>query len=161
MEIDVSTDDENDQEIETSNDMENSKVDPIIEKIFNVLLNETNIDKYFDGKSLRKKYIFSVISNAFNCKWKETSEFRNNSTRNDDQKEASMKLVKDLILEKIPDSLNIYNYQKLLHQKSLLKIFNTFQSQNYNKKLIYDLLELLLYEIFPEMQKIQQTMSKT
>lgn len=142
-------------------EVENSKIDPIIEKIFDVLLNENNIEKYFDGKSLKKKYIFSVITNIFSSKWKETSEFRNNSTRNEDQKEASMKLVKDLILEKIPDSLNFYNYQKVLHQKSLLKIFNTFQSQNYNKKLIYDLLELLLYEIFPEMQKIQQTMSKT
>lgn len=133
--------------------------DPIIEKIINSISNKEVMGKFFEGSNLNEKYLFSLLSNLLGGSWKDTSESKSTSMRTDEMKEMTLKLAKDLIIENIPSVLKIYEYQR--PKRSLLKLFNVFQNRSQNRKLIYDLLEALLMEVFPEMQKIQQTMSKT
>lgn len=133
--------------------------DPIIEKIINTISNKDVIGKFFDGSNLKEKYQFSFLSNLLRGSWKDTSESKSTSIRTDEMREMTMKLAKDLIIENIPTLLKIYEYQR--PKRSLIKLFNIFQDKNQNRKLIYDLIEALLIEVFPEMQRIQQTMSKT
>lgn len=121
--------------------------------------NKDVIGKFFDGPNLKEKYQFSFLSNLLRGSWKDTSESKSTSIRTDEMREMTMKLAKDLIIESIPTLLKIYEYQR--PKRSLIKLFNIFQDKNQNRKLIYDLIEALLIEVFPEMQKIQQTMSKT
>lgn len=133
--------------------------DPIIEKIISSITSKEVIGKFFECSNLKEKYLFSLLSNSLRGSWKDTSESKSASPRTDEMKEMTMKLAKDLIIENIPTVLKIYEYQR--PKKSLIKLFNVFQNKDQNRKLIYELLDALLIEVFPEMKKIQQTMSKT
>lgn len=75
--------------------------------------------------------------------------------RTDDMKEATASAAKTLIIENIPDILsNLVGAQNA--RNGSVKIFDIIQNETYNKQLIYDLLEVLLIEIFPEIKNIPQ-----
>lgn len=75
--------------------------------------------------------------------------------RTDDMKEITAHAAKSLIIENIPDILsNLVGAQNA--KNGSVKIFEILQNETYNKQLIYDLLEVLLIEIFPEIKNIPQ-----
>lgn len=75
--------------------------------------------------------------------------------RTDDMKEMTAHAAKSLIIDNIPDILqNLVGAQNA--KNGSIKIFEILQNETYNKQLIYDLLEVLLVEIFPEIKNIPQ-----
>lgn len=75
--------------------------------------------------------------------------------RTDDLKEMTAHAAKSLIIDNIPDILN--NLVGAQNAKNgSIKIFEILQNETYNKQLIYDLLEVALVEIFPEIKNIPQ-----
>lgn len=125
-------------DIGSSDDLDSKSMqncgDPIIEKIINSF---SNMGKFFEGPNLKEKYLFSLLSSLLGGTWKDTSESKSATMRGDETKEMTSKLAKDLIIENIPSVLKIYEYQR--PKKSLVKIFNVFQNQSQNRKLIVSL----------------------
>lgn len=75
--------------------------------------------------------------------------------RTDDMKEMTAHAAKSLIIDNIPDILqNLVGAQNA--KNGSIKIFEILQNEAYNKQLIYDLLEVLLVELFPEIKNIPQ-----
>lgn len=75
--------------------------------------------------------------------------------RTDDMKEMTALAAKSLVIDNIPDILqNLVGAQNA--KNGSIKIFEILQNEAYNKQLIYDLLEVLLVEIFPEIKNIPQ-----
>lgn len=75
--------------------------------------------------------------------------------RTDDMKEMTAHAAKSLIIDNVPDILqNLVGAQNA--KNGSIKIFEILQNETYNKQLIYDLLEVLLVEIFPEIKNIPQ-----
>jgi sorting nexin-25 len=75
--------------------------------------------------------------------------------RTDDMKEMTAHAAKSLIIDNIPDILsNLVGAQNA--KNGSIKLFEILQNETYNKQLIYDLLEVLLVEIFPEIKNIPQ-----
>ena len=75
--------------------------------------------------------------------------------RTDDMKEMTAHAAKSLIIDNIPDILsNLVGAQNA--KNGSIKMFEVLQNETYNKQLIYDLLEVLLVEIFPEIKNIPQ-----
>lgn len=75
--------------------------------------------------------------------------------RTDDMKEMTAHAAKSLIVDNIPDILcHLVGAQNAKNGST--KLFEVLQNETYNKQLIYDLLEVLLVEIFPEIKNIPQ-----
>lgn len=75
--------------------------------------------------------------------------------RTDDMKEMTAHAAKSLIIDNIPDILsNLVGAQNA--KNGSIKLFEILQNETYNKQLIYDLLEVLLVEVFPEIKNIPQ-----
>lgn len=75
--------------------------------------------------------------------------------RTDDMKEMTAHAAKTLIVDNIPDILcHLVGAQNAKNGST--KLFEVLQNETYNKQLIYDLLEVLLVEIFPEIKNIPQ-----
>lgn len=75
--------------------------------------------------------------------------------RTDDMKEMTAHAAKSMVIDNIPDILcNLVGAQNA--KDGSMKIFEILQNEMYNKQLIYDLLEVLLVEIFPEIKNIPQ-----
>lgn len=75
--------------------------------------------------------------------------------RTDDMKEMTAHAAKSLIVDNIPDILsNLVGAQNA--KNGSIKIFEILQNETYNKQLVYDLLEVVLVEIFPEIKNIPQ-----
>jgi sorting nexin-25 len=75
--------------------------------------------------------------------------------RTDDMKESTAHAAKNLIIDNIPDILsNLVGAQNA--KTGSIKLFEVLQNETYNKQLIYDLLEVLLVEMFPEIKNIPQ-----
>jgi sorting nexin-25 len=73
--------------------------------------------------------------------------------RTDDMKEMTAHAARSLIIDNIPDILcSLVGQQNA--KNGLLKMFEVLQNETYNKQLIYDLLEVLLVEVFPEIKSI-------
>lgn len=76
--------------------------------------------------------------------------------RTDDMKEITASAAKALFIENVPDILcSLVGQQNA--KNGLMKIFEVIQNENYNKQLIYDLLEVFLVEVFPEIKCIPTT----
>lgn len=75
--------------------------------------------------------------------------------RTDDMKEMTALAAKSLVIDNIPDILqHLVGAQNA--RNGSIKLFEVLQNETYNKQLIYDLLEVLLVEIFPEIKNIPQ-----
>lgn len=75
--------------------------------------------------------------------------------RTDDMKEMTAHAAKSLIIDNVPDILsNLVGAQNA--KNGSIKIFEILQNEVHNKQLIYDLLEVVLVEIFPEIKNIPQ-----
>lgn len=75
--------------------------------------------------------------------------------RTDDMKEMTAHAAKSLIIDNVPDILsNLVGAQNA--KNGSIKIFEILQNETYNKQLIYDLLEVILVEVFPEIKNIPQ-----
>lgn len=73
--------------------------------------------------------------------------------RTDDMKEMTAHAAKSLLIDNIPDILcNLVGQQNA--KNGSLKIFEVLQNEKYNKQLIYDLLEVFLVEVFPEIKSM-------
>lgn len=73
--------------------------------------------------------------------------------RTDDMKEMTAHAAKSLLIDNVPDILaNLVGQQNA--KNGSLKIFEVLQNEKYNKQLVYDLLEVFLIEIFPEIKNI-------
>jgi sorting nexin-25 len=73
--------------------------------------------------------------------------------RTDDMKEMTSHAARSLLTDNVPDILcNLVGQQNA--KNGSLKIFEVLQNEKYNKQLIYDLLEVFLVEIFPEIKSI-------
>lgn len=82
-------------------------------------------------------------------------EEKNVPERTDDMKEMTEMTAKSLIIDNIPDILsNLVGAQNA--KNGSIKLFEILQNETYNKQLIYDLLEVLLVEVFPEIKNIPQ-----
>jgi sorting nexin-25 len=76
--------------------------------------------------------------------------------RTDDMKEMTAMAARSLFIDNVPDILcSLVGQQNA--KNGLIKIFEVLQNENYNKQLIYDLLEVFLVEIFPEIKSIPTT----
>ena len=74
--------------------------------------------------------------------------------RNDDEKEMTMNAAKSLMMDNIPELLcNLVGSQTARHGG--IKIFENIQNPIYNKQLFYDLLEIMMLEIFPEIKNLK------
>lgn len=73
--------------------------------------------------------------------------------RTDDMKEMTAHAARSLLTDNVPDILCSLVGQQNAKNGSL-KIFEVLQNEKYNKQLIYDLLEVFLVEIFPEIKSI-------
>lgn len=73
--------------------------------------------------------------------------------RTDDMKEMTAFAAKALFIDNVPDILcSLVGQQNA--KNGFLKIFEVLQNEKYNKQFIYDLLEVFLVEIFPEIKCI-------
>ncbi|XP_058443112.1 sorting nexin-25 [Malaya genurostris] len=74
--------------------------------------------------------------------------------RTEDQEEMTMNAAKSLLLDNIPDLLsNLIGAQNA--RAGVMKLFDNVQNPVYNKQLFYDLLEILMLEIFPEIRQLK------
>ena len=107
------------------------------------------ISSYFDETSLHQ-----YASEYLKAFWPSDDEvIKNIPERTDDMKEMTAHAARSLIIDNIPDILCSLVGQQNAKNGSL-KIFDVLQNEKYNKQLIYDLLEVLLVEIFPEIKSI-------
>lgn len=105
---------------------------------------------FFDESNLH--YYASVCLKSF---WPNDDDEDEQTTpeRTDDRKEMTALAAKALFIDNVPDIIcNLVGQQNA--KNGLLKIFEVLQNENYNKQLIYDLLEVFLVEIFPEIKCI-------
>lgn len=74
--------------------------------------------------------------------------------RSDDMKEMTTNAAKALLVDNIPEVFcNLVGAQTAKH--GVLKIFNALQNPTYNKQLFYELLEILMVELFPEIRQLK------
>ncbi|XP_043483351.1 sorting nexin-25-like isoform X2 [Leptopilina heterotoma] len=74
------------------------------------------------------------------------------TVRNDEEKLMTRGEARRQFLNNVPDVLtNLVGAQN--SQRGATKIFDTLQNVNLNKQLFYDIFEVLMYEVFPELQK--------
>ncbi|XP_039440568.1 sorting nexin-25 [Culex pipiens pallens] len=74
--------------------------------------------------------------------------------RSEDQQEMTMNAAKSLLLDNIPDLLgNLIGAQNA--RAGIMKLFDNVQNPVYNKQLFYDLLEILMLELFPEIRQLK------
>lgn len=107
------------------------------------------ISSYFDETSLHQ--YASACLKAF---WPSDDEvIKNAPERTDDMKEMTAHAARSLIIDNIPDILCSLVGQQNAKNGSI-KIFDVLQNEKYNKQLIYDLLEVILVEVFPEIKSI-------
>jgi sorting nexin-25 len=106
----------------------------------------------FDENNLHH-YLSSLLKTLWPVNDEE--EEKSMPERTDDMKEMTALAAKSLIIDNIPDILN--NLVGAQNAKNgSIKIFEILQNEKYNKQLIYDLLEVLLVEVFPEIKNIPQ-----
>lgn len=75
--------------------------------------------------------------------------------RTDDMKEMTAHAAKSLIIDNIPDILsNLVGAQNA--KNGSIRLFEVLQNETYNKYLIFELLEVILVEVFPEIKNIPQ-----
>lgn len=85
----------------------------------------------------------------------DTDEDKPIPERTDDMKEMTAHAAKSLVIDNVPDLLsNLVGAQNA--KNGSIKIFEILQNETFNKQLIYDLLEVILVEIFPEIKNIPQ-----
>ncbi|XP_055616626.1 sorting nexin-25 [Toxorhynchites rutilus septentrionalis] len=83
-----------------------------------------------------------------------------NIDRSEDQQEMTAIAAKSLLLDNIPDLLcNIIGAQNA--RTGILKLFDVVQNPIYNKQLFYDLLEIIMLELFPEIRQLKVPPSVT
>jgi sorting nexin-25 len=113
------------------------------------------IHSYFDETNLHH-----YLSSLLKILWPtgdddEDDEEKPVSERTDDMKEMTASAARSLIVDNIPDILsNLVGAQNA--KNGSIKLFDILQNETYNKQLVYDLLEVLLVEIFPEIKNIPQ-----
>lgn len=74
--------------------------------------------------------------------------------RSDDMKEMTTNAAKALLVDNIPEVFcNLVGAQTAKH--GILKIFNALQNSTHNKQLFYELLEILMVELFPEIRQLK------
>ncbi|XP_001658823.2 sorting nexin-25 [Aedes aegypti] len=80
--------------------------------------------------------------------------------RSEDQQEMTMNAAKSLLLDNIPDLLcNLIGAQNA--RNGIMKLFDNAQNPLYNKQLFYDILEILMLELFPEIRQLKVPPSVT
>lgn len=106
----------------------------------------------FDEANLHH-YLSSIVKSLWPVN--DTEEDKLVPERTDDMKEMTAHAAKSLIIDNVPDILsNLVGAQNA--KNGSIKIFEILQNETYNKHLIYDLLEVVLVEIFPEIKNIPQ-----
>lgn len=94
-------------------------------------------------------------SNLLKSLWPAGSLAKPVPERTDDMKEMTSIAAKSLIIDNIPDLLsNLVGAQNA--KNGSIKIFEILQNEEYNKQLVYDMLEVLMVEIFPEIKQLPQ-----
>ena len=94
------------------------------------------------------KYLRNI--NAYLWKSEEEEE---NSKESQDEKisdEKSPEKTKQMLLEHIPEWLDQLVGQQA-SKKGTAKVFDVLQEKYFNKLLVYNLLEVLIYSLFPEL----------
>lgn len=110
------------------------------------------ISGYFDETNLHH-YLSSLLKTLWPVN--DVEEEKPIPERTDDMKEMTAHAAKSLIIDNIPDILsNLVGAQNA--KNGSIKLFEVLQNETYNKQLIYDLLEVLLVEMFPEIKNIPQ-----
>jgi sorting nexin-25 len=110
------------------------------------------IYSFFDETSLHH-YASSCLKNF----WPTDDEtIKSIPERTDDMKEMTAHAARSLIVDNVPDILCSLVGQQNAKNGSI-KIFEILQNEAYNKKLVYDLLEVILVEVFPEIKTIPNT----
>ncbi|GFN79491.1 sorting nexin-25-like [Plakobranchus ocellatus] len=72
--------------------------------------------------------------------------------RSDEQKQECRMQAKTKLLENIPDNLKTLVGEDNA-RRGVIKIFEVLQHKNFNKHLIYNLIELLIMEVLPEVKR--------
>lgn len=110
------------------------------------------ISGFFDENNLHH-YLSSLLKALWPVN--DAEEDKPIPERTDDMKEMTAHVAKSLLSENIPDILqNLVGAQNA--KNGSIKIFEILQNEVHNKQLIYDLLEVVLVEIFPEIKNIPQ-----
>jgi sorting nexin-25 len=106
------------------------------------------ISSYFDESSLHH-----YASSCLKTFWPADDVDKPPAERTDDMKEMTALAARSLIIDNIPDILcNLVGQQNA--KNGLVKMFEILQNETYNKQLIYDLFEVILVEVFPEIKSI-------
>uniref|UniRef100_A0A2M4AE09 Putative sorting nexin-25 n=1 Tax=Anopheles triannulatus TaxID=58253 RepID=A0A2M4AE09_9DIPT len=80
---------------------------------------------------------------------------RGSAERTDDQREMTANSARLLLQDNIPDLLcSLIGAQNA--RQGTIKLFEALQNPLYNKQLFYDLLETLMFELFPEIRQQKQ-----
>ncbi|XP_055841813.1 sorting nexin-25 isoform X1 [Episyrphus balteatus] len=78
--------------------------------------------------------------------------------RSEDTIEMTRNAAKALLMDNIPEVLsNLVGAQAAKH--GVLKVFDALQNPIYNKQLFYELVEILMIELFPEIRQLKVTAS--
>ncbi|GAB0096436.1 sorting nexin-25 [Sergentomyia squamirostris] len=76
--------------------------------------------------------------------------------RTEDMSDMTANAAKSLLIDNIPEVLcNLVGAQTAKH--GAIKIFDTIQNTTYNKQLFYEMLEILMLELFPEIRQLKPT----
>ncbi|RLU16238.1 hypothetical protein DMN91_011998 [Ooceraea biroi] len=79
--------------------------------------------------------------------------------RTDEEKLKTRGEARRQFLNNVPEVLtNLVGAQSA--QRGAIKVFDSLQNVNLNKQLFYDIFEVLMYEIFPELQRKQSSLTK-
>ncbi|XP_043920860.1 sorting nexin-25 [Protopterus annectens] len=93
-------------------------------------------------------YYINVFRDAF---WPNGKLATPNEPRTEDQRQETKVKAQQKLLDSIPDALqNLVGQQNA--RQGIIKIFNTLQESTANRHLLYVLMELLLFELCPELR---------
>uniref|UniRef100_A0A1B0CG91 Sorting nexin-25 n=2 Tax=Lutzomyia longipalpis TaxID=7200 RepID=A0A1B0CG91_LUTLO len=79
--------------------------------------------------------------------------------RTDDMRDMTANAAKSLLIDNIPEVLcNLVGAQTA--KIGTIKIFETIQNVTYNKQLFYEMLEIVMLELFPEIRQLKPSYNK-
>jgi len=84
--------------------------------------------------------------------WPQGKMYSPVAPRSDEEKLQTRYRAKDQLLNSIPDILNNLLGQQNA-KKGARKVFESLQDARLNKQIVYELLEMLILELFPEIRK--------
>ena len=104
------------------------------------------------------RMVIKYIKTIKNALWPSNTTDHSQSIINTLEKEIAREKAKERLINHIPDWLSQLVGQQC-SKVGVAKVFDTLQEKTLNKMLIYDLVEILMYHLFPEVLLSEVTTS--